>query len=367
MSALQLALVVVMIFGVALTLMTATTASAGDHAQRDAKLEHKLKAISRANMKMDEQLSRLLIEVKKLQQKSAHGTDVPSTSDVSSDAAVSIDEDRCPDRRPYHTVLTATGSNYQQWQSRIMYHHWKKQRAAGGECSDMAAFTRLCATRGGVPDGLENEIPTLFTVELSAEVLNSHFGFGVLNRPNSVKQLMESATLLKEIRKTSDYVLILETDHVIMKPIPNLATPTKPAAFVFGYMYPQRSQDWVIKKYWPEGDYSRVQPVGPSPVLIHLDQLKLVYQKWLDFSLDLRSNSKAESVIQGWVQEMWGYSIAAASVGIEHKLIEHFQVEPGALSTRAQLADFSSGRFYIFHYTYQVHVTMYMHMPLSAT
>jgi len=109
----------------------------------------------------------------------------------------------------------------------------------------------------------------------------------------------------------------------------------------------------VIKKYWAEGSYEDVQPIGPSPVLIHLDQLTKLYQKWLDFSLDLRSNSAAEAVIQGWVQEMWGYSIAAASLGIRHKLIEEFQVEPGALSAPQQLSDFASQRFYVFHYTYQ--------------
>ncbi len=80
--------------------------------------------------------------------------------------------------------------------------------------------------------------------------------------------------LLAEIRKTSDYVrtlinghlpvrwllsltvsgdpcnrtsrgqvLILETDHVIMRPIPNLATPDTPAAYIFGYMYPQVAAD----------------------------------------------------------------------------------------------------------------------------
>ena len=48
------------------------------------------------------------------------------------------------------------------------------------------------------------------------------------------------------------------------------------------HMCSQRSQEWVIKKYWPEGSYDKVQPVGPSPVLIHLDQLKAVYQRWLD-------------------------------------------------------------------------------------
>ena len=75
----------------------------------------------------------------------------------------------------------------------------------------------------------------------------------------SARRLPSGETLLAEIRKTSDYVLILETDHVIMKPIPNLATPEMPAAFVFGYMHPQQNQLWVIKKYWPEGTLDKVQ------------------------------------------------------------------------------------------------------------
>ena len=135
----------------------------------------------------------------------------------------------------------------------------------------------------------------------------------------------------------AEYLLILETDHVIMNPIPNLATPTTPAGFIFGYMYANPSQDYVIKKYWPSGSSADLDPVGPSPVLIHRDQLARIYPRWLDFSLDLRSNGDAEKVIQGWVQEMWGYSIAAASLGIKHKLVKDFQVEPGALSDAEQL------------------------------
>ena len=72
---------------------------------------------------------------------------------------------------------------------------WKKQRDAGGKCTDMVGFHRLCATAGGAPDGLEGEIPTLFTVQLSDEIIASHFGFGVLNRPNSVRQLLASAKM----------------------------------------------------------------------------------------------------------------------------------------------------------------------------
>jgi hypothetical protein len=50
-----------------------------------------------------------------------------------------------------------------------------------------------------------------------------------------------------------------------MKPIPNLATPETPAAFIFGYMYANPSQDAIIKKYWPEGFSAALDPVGPSP------------------------------------------------------------------------------------------------------
>ena len=57
--------------------------------------------------------------------------------------------------------------------------------------------------------------------------------------------------------------LALNPTQVIMKPIPNLATPETPAAFIFGYMYANPSQDAIIKKYWPEGSSAALDPVGP--------------------------------------------------------------------------------------------------------
>ena len=46
--------------------------------------------------------------------------------------------DACPGRSPFHTLLTSQASVYQQWQARIMYFHWRKQKVAGGVCTDMA-------------------------------------------------------------------------------------------------------------------------------------------------------------------------------------------------------------------------------------
>ena len=84
-----------------------------------------------------------------------------------------------------------------------------------------------------------------------------------------------------------------------MRPIPNLATASKPAAFVFGYMHGHTSQDGIVRRYWPEGSGAKLDPVGPSPLLIHLDQLRRVTPRYLNFSFGLRSNSDAERVMQG--------------------------------------------------------------------
>lgn len=267
-------------------------------------------------------------------------------------ASVSTSAD-CPNRRPYHTILTAQSTTYQQWQSQIMYFHWKKQRAAQGACTEMEGFTRLTATVDAKPDGLETEIPSIFTSSYSDEFLANYFHFGVLNRPRSFDILFSTPELLKQI--TSSYVLIAETDHVLMKPLPNLAEESRPAGFDFGYMHANERQNHIIRKYWPEGDYQKIDPVGPSPLMIHVDQLRAITPLWLNFSLGLRSTKEAESVIQGWVQEMWGYAIAAASLGIQHRVVRDFQVEAGSLG---RVADDFDKHAYIFHYTYGIEYTM---------
>jgi hypothetical protein len=94
---------------------------------------------------------------------------VPQAAADRSFPAVAVSE-ACPGRRPFHALLTAQASPYQQWQARIMYYHWKKQAAAAGPCGEMGGFTRLCATEGAKPDGLEAEIPSVFTRQLAEEV-----------------------------------------------------------------------------------------------------------------------------------------------------------------------------------------------------
>ena len=48
----------------------------------------------------------------------------------------------------------------------------------------------------------------------------------------------------------------------------------------------------MIQRYWPEGSSASLDPVGPSPLLIHLDQLRAIAPRWLNSPLALRLSSR---------------------------------------------------------------------------
>ena len=60
-----------------------------------------------------------------------------------------------------------------------------------GPCTEMAAYTRLCASKEGEPDGLEPYIPSVFVKQLTTSVLAKYGHFGVLNRPHSVVEMLK--------------------------------------------------------------------------------------------------------------------------------------------------------------------------------
>ena len=95
-------------------------------------------------------------------------------------------------------------------------------------------------------------------------------------------------------------------------------------------MGPNPAHAGIIKNAWPEGGsdgWRKVQSIGPSPVVIHKDDLERVAAPWNDISVALKTNPEADSRL-GWVIEMWGYAIAAAKVGLKHQEFRNFQVRP---------------------------------------
>ena len=254
--------------------------------------------------------------------------------------------------RPYHTILTSSSGGYQSWQCRVMYHHFKMQRARD-PCGEMGGFTRLLTSRNEQPDELVNEIPTFVVKEAQSA------GYVVVNRPYSMVQFVAHKRFREIV--VEDYVYIAETDHLMLRPLPNLATPTVPAAFNFGYMVAW-GQASVVDRF-VKGLGGKTDPVGPSPVMIHVEQLARVVEPWHQFTLRIMRDPEAVQHL-GWVREMWGYCIAAGSLGIRHRVLDAFQFEGGSIGNRerrlawpnpaAPVTPEQPMPYYLFHYTYGV-------------
>ena len=262
-----------------------------------------------------------------------------------------VDADGCPGgRKPVHVVLTAQDSLYQAWQTRIMYYHLRKIQKAN-PCTELTGFTRMLNAPGAKPDALMDEMPTVVVHALDGgggcrgdpSSNTCDMGFPVMNRPHGVTQLLEQLPP----SLTEEYVLIAETDHILLRDIPNRATPSRPVCYPFHYMNAKAKElRPVVQRFVDDPDV--VDPCGPSPTIIHLPMLRRMTPEWLSLSFELKRDPQADKVF-GWVLEMWGYTLAAARLGIRHLVMEELQAEPSAL-WNADMKDHGSP--HIYHYTF---------------
>ena len=230
-------------------------------------------------------------------------------------------------------------------------------------CGEMGGFTRLLTSPTEKPDEYADEIPTVVVKEARSA------GYVVVNRPHSMVLFLQSPQFAARV--TEEYVYIAETDHLMLRPLPNLATRHVPAGFNFGYMVAW-GQASVVDRFVP-GLGGKTDPVGPSPVIIHVEQLKQITPLWHDFTRKIMADPEAVQHL-GWVREMWGYCIAAASLGIKHRVMDALQYEGGAIGNRERRLAWpnpalpvtpegsldSKGQgmpYYLFHYTYGVEYT----------
>ena len=81
-------------------------------------------------------------------------------------------------------------------------------------------------------------MPTLVVSQLGhGSCAECDRGFIVMNRPWGVVQFVESEHFRSKIDE--EYIFIIETDHMIMLPPENIATPSQPVGFGFYYMLGQ--------------------------------------------------------------------------------------------------------------------------------
>ena len=200
------------------------------------------------------------------------------------------------------------------------------QAQAESPCSDLGGFTRLLNTPNQQPDGLMDEVPTVVVKQLKPGRCDEcDHGFVVMNRPWGVLQLLEHEAWggIAE-----EEVLLMETDHLLLRAPPNRATPTKPVGFGFYYM---------TYRYDPAeaeaGDRQVPQPRRGRPRRAvagdHLEGAAPPGGAAVVGALsDAQARQGGERQVRMGARDV-GMQLATARLGIRHTVVPELQAEPG--------------------------------------
>lgn len=283
------------------------------------------------------------------------GPDVYWTSGIIYDSPADL-EPKLPqatsdEDRKFHIVTSAQGTAV-HWQVRVHYYWYKKQKAVcekAGKC-DMGGFTRLL--HSGHADDLMDEIPS-FVVDPLPQELVEHSWYVVLNRPYAFVQWVQKAKIPER------YVLMSEPDHIFLRPLPNFMHGDTPAAFPFFYIEPSKKENVPITSRFAnttsKKELESIAPIGNSPTYMLFEDMKAVMPIWMNLSIAIFKDKEANEK-WGWVQEMYGFTIALYKAGIKKStLFLNMMAQP---PWDANL-DMSPGKpFYIVHYTYGMDYTL---------
>ena len=253
--------------------------------------------------------------------------------------------------RSYHVIISAQGVAT-HWQSRIHYYWYLKvrkqcreQALKDGTTCDMGGFTRLL--HDDTPDDLMDEIPTFVAKTLPKE--HPNHGYIVLNRPYAFLQWVQKATIKEK------YVLMGEPDHIWLKPMANPMEGDSAAAFPFFYIEPTTDQHIAITerfvgKLETMDQKLRLYPIGSSPTIMTMDDLKRVVPIWYDLSLKVHEDDEAVEK-WGWIQEMYAFTLAMYSAGVHPvSLLPDLMAQPPW--------DWDTSRYTLLHYTYGLDYTL---------
>ncbi|CAL5443702.1 unnamed protein product [Camellia sinensis] len=133
------------------------------------------------------------------------------------------------------------------------------------------------------------------------------------------------------------YILMVEPDHIIVKPIPNLSRDGCGAVFPFFYIEPQK-YEFVLRKFFPKekGPITNIDPIGNSPIIVGKESLKKIAPTWMNVSLAMKRDLVAD--------KEHAYAVASALHNVGNILYKDFMIQPPW--------DTEIGNKFIIHFTY---------------
>jgi hypothetical protein len=204
-------------------------------------------------------------------------------------------------------IFSCENSAYMWWQAEFL-HYTFAQSGMSGELSALVAATE------------EPQIAFPCNTVRVASYKDSVPGFPllVLNKPGGIA---EWAALEGPRDET---VLIVDPDSMFVRPVAD------PGPVVAGEAYSEEhgymnvdipGNRTVIDRHCRQELRAKVQPVGVY-ICIRRDCLAELARRWLEKSIEIAADPVCREALggTGWLSDMWGYAIAAAELGIHHRL-----------------------------------------------
>jgi peptidyl serine alpha-galactosyltransferase len=207
-----------------------------------------------------------------------------------------------------HTVFSVDGSLYQRWQADLLAYSHHKVGQPG-------PLTRLLSSDGP---------PTPFAgTTFHTKPYFPHPVTGDYYPPYN--RIMALRAWLTENPPTQEVILLVEPDCVFLGSLTGeLVSRGHPVSHPIRYMDPVPRPGWrrdqLVQKHCSRPEL--VEPAGIPTVLIHRDDLMEVVPLWIEKTEDIRNDPKSRELAgaSGWMADMWGYTCAAAEIGLRHKL-----------------------------------------------
>ena len=203
-----------------------------------------------------------------------------------------------------HTVFSVDGSLYQRWQADLLAYSHRKANQPG-------PLTRLLSS---------DRLPTRFEGRtFHTRSYSTHPATGDYYPPYN--RIMALRAWLTEAPPAEDVILLVEPDCVFLGSLTGEPVSRgHPVSHPIGYMDPSPQAE-LLQRHCSRPEL--VEPAGIPTVLIHRDDLTELIPLWIEKTEDIRNDPTSRELLDGgWISDMWGYTIAAAEMGLRHDLRE---------------------------------------------
>ena len=237
-----------------------------------------------------------------------------------------------------HTIVTSDGSEYMNWQTKILYESYKK---VSDDNALMSMFTRILHSR--YDDDLMQYVST---VRIEPDIDYPYFR--VAERANVFRKWVMNSAL-----NTCSHILLVEPDYIFFKqPDPALYLPNHGNAvgFYYPFINPTTPENEpIIKKYFDRPEL--VPSTGPSPILMTYNDFTYLAPVWDKLNLEFEQDEELKNKF-GITRDMYSFSVAAAKLGL-NVVTEHTPYNPLTVQLPA---DKFLGRSFIFHYSWGIDI-----------